>query len=176
MIFSHLIMNCFIMRILTQMLQRILLMPLLSSGKDCIPLIILSFYPDSSDLAKLRHDNVHKALIVIPKWKTPTMMVYISSDNGTRLSSNGKLSSLSFGSPQETDRATHGRGQTGLDGFSHFRQRLALDGVDQKVFYTIMQAWPGESLHTHNIKVISENTKHFVMSEKGTQNQGTQNH
>ena len=46
-----------------------------------------------------------------------------------RLSYHVKLSSLSFDSPQEAHRETPGSGQTTHDDLSHFRLRLAQDGI-----------------------------------------------
>ena len=56
------------------------------------------------------------------------------------------LSSPLFDSPQEAHRETPDSGQITHDDLSHFRQRLAKDGVDQKVSNTIMPAW-GKSIH-----------------------------
>ena len=76
-------------------------------------------------------------------------MVSNPSDHVNRAGYHVKLFSFFFGSPQETDRATLDSGQAELDGLSHFRQRLAQDGVDQKVLNTIMQAWR-KSTHKQN--------------------------
>ena len=59
-------------------------------------------------LAEMRHDNVHRALTVIPKWETPAMVSH-TSDYANRLSYHVKLSSLSFDSPLEAHRETPDR-------------------------------------------------------------------
>ena len=63
------------------------------------------------------------------------------------------LNSPLFDSPQEAHRETPDSGQTTHDDLSHFRQRLAKDGVDQRVLHHYASL---RKVYTsNNIKVIS---------------------